>query len=517
MAKRQVVIKTAAQSSSVDTRHPLYAKYKEAWRRVKACVAGEDEVRSGKTKWLPHPDANHLESDPLNERYNAYQQRAVFMNATGRTLAGCLGIVFGKPATLSATGALKPIIDDCDGEGKPLSQMVRDALSENLQTSRCGILVDYTSAGVQTLANPGRVVFKLFNESQIINWRVANQRTTMVILHYEEAYDDPDSYEHMAVKVWDEYRIREGVCQYRRHELAPAGVAGAVAVPTPGPWVIISDRNGNPMKEIPFCWIGGENNDAEPDTPILGDIAGLNIKHYCREADIAEASHICGLPTLFITGLTQAWVDKNLKKGITLGSTQGVPLPAGADAKLVQAEERNILILAAERIEKQLAMLGAKLVERGTAARTAAQANDEAQTDNSILSLAATNVERAFMKAFEFASMFAAGAGEVVLSKKYDVATYDSQVIQTLMGAVQSGQFMLEDFVRHLQREGLVDAEVDPEQYASQLRDQMPLNSMKQQLDENGNPIPIGQIAQQQAQSAANSPKNNKPEDSEDE
>ncbi|MEX5734666.1 DUF4055 domain-containing protein [Providencia hangzhouensis] len=50
-----------------------------------------------------------------------------------------------------------------------------------------------------------------------------------------------------------------------------------------------------------------------------------------------------------------------------------------------------------------MAMLGAKLVERGTLARTATQAQDEAQTDNSVLSLCAGNVEQAFNRALGFA------------------------------------------------------------------------------------------------------------------
>lgn len=486
-----VVVQGGASVKSVDTYHPDYNKFKGAWRRVKACVAGEDEIKRGGTRWLKHPNYG-CDPELEDNRYVTYKHNAVFMNATGRTLSGCLGIVFGKPATVSATGELEVLVDDCDGQGKPLSQMIRDALSEVLQTSRAGVLVDYTATGMQTQTTSGRVIYRLFSEEEIINWRVVNQQLVLLVLKYKETIDDPDGFEYEEKTVWDEYRIKDGQCWYRRHEQQPGGVSLQPGIPLASPWVLITGPSGAPLKEIPFCWIGGENNDASPDSPILGDIASLNIKHYCREADVAEAAHICSLPTLFMIGLNQGWVDKNLKKGVTLGSTEGVPLPTGADAKLVQAEERNMTITLLERLEKQMAMLGAKLVERGTAAKTAAQANDEAQTDNSILSLAATNVERAFMKAFEYAGQFVSGGGEVVLSKKYEVAVYDSAVLQTLMGAVQSGQFMLEDFVRHLQREGLVGSEIDPEKYADELRRAAPLNSMKQPIDENGNPVPIG-------------------------
>lgn len=86
----------------------------------------------------------------------------------------------------------------------------------------------------------------------------------------------------------------------------------------------------------------------------------------------------------------------------------------------MQAEDRNLPFTVAERREKQMAMLGAKLVERITSVRTATQASDEAQTDNSILSLCVGNVEQAINRALEFAVMFAGSSeASIELNKRY--------------------------------------------------------------------------------------------------
>ncbi|MEX5734669.1 hypothetical protein [Providencia hangzhouensis] len=59
-----------------------------------------------------------------------------FLNATGRTLSGLLGIAFGKPVKISVSGGVEYLETDIDGQGQPLTQMIRDALSQNLQRGR---------------------------------------------------------------------------------------------------------------------------------------------------------------------------------------------------------------------------------------------------------------------------------------------------------------------------------------------------------------------------------------------
>jgi len=132
--------------------------------------------------------------------------------------------------------------------------------------------------------------------------------------------------------------------------------------------------------------------------------------------------------------------------------------------------------VVAERREKQMAMLGAKLVERGTSTRTATQAADEAQTDNSILSLCAGNVEDAINRALSFVEAFTGGVGVVALNKRYEVAQLDSQAITALLGAVQTGKLLLVDFIRYMQSIGIVDPTADPEQIETQLRAQTDLS-----------------------------------------
>ncbi|WP_440493461.1 DUF4055 domain-containing protein [Serratia sarumanii] len=455
-------------TQNIDYRHPAYREFLPEWELVGDCVDGERKIKKRGKKYLPHPSSDSVNDDPQDIRYKAYKQRAPFINATGRTLSGLLGIAFNKPVKITLTGRVAELEADADGEGQPLTQLIRDSVSQNLQRGRAGILTDYTASGSQTLARLGRPILRLFTAKEIINWRVTAGKTSLVVVHYVEPVDDPQNFELLLQKVWIELRLVNGLAYARRWQQSAAGMME-------GKLVELKDSDGKQLTELPWSWIGSSNNDHTPDAPPLADIANVNVKHYQAEADIAEISHLTGQPTIAVGGLDQQWADKYLSSGVKVGSTKGILLPKDGVISIVQAEDRNLPLTVAERREKQMAMLGAKLVERNTSARTATQATDEAQTDNSILSLCVGNVEQAINRALTFAVMFA-GSGEatIELNKRYEISALDSAALAVLMQMVQSGQMLLVDFIRYQQSIGLIDQSMTPEEVEDLLRNQAP-------------------------------------------
>ncbi|MDE9478714.1 DUF4055 domain-containing protein [Xenorhabdus bovienii] len=453
-------------NTNVDYKHPAYNEFLLEWNMIGDCVDGERVVKSRKEKYLPHPADKKEKDDPLNERYKRYLLRASFINATGRTLLGLLGIAFNKPVKIDIAGGVEYLEADIDGEGQPLTQMIRDSLSQVLQRGRAGLLTDFSGAGIQSEAEKGRPYIRLFTAKQIINWRVTNGKTSLVVVHYQEPKES-DDFELQMIDCWIELRLIDGEA-YSRNWYQDGNLIA-------DDWVALKDASGKPLPELPWSWIGSMNNDHTPDAPPLADIAYVNIKHYQAEADIAESAHTVGQPMVALTGLNDDWADKYFADGFTVGSRSGVLLPQNGDMKFAQPEERNIQITVAERREKQMAMLGAKLVERGTSARTATQAQNEAQTDNSILSLCAGNIEQAFNRALQFCIQFAgAGAAIIELNKTYDIAQLDSASISVLLSAVQSGEMRKVDFIRYLQSINIVPQDERPEDIEDQLRNKEP-------------------------------------------
>lgn len=468
-------------SNAVDAKHKLYDRNRETYETIDACVEGEQAVKAGGTRWLPEPNAHESSSHNADvrkaaeRRYTSYRTRARFLNATGRTLNGMLGIVFGEPVSTKLSGPLEGLSKDADGKGQPLTQVLRDITAEVLKSGRGYVLADYTGSGEVTAANKGEPRLRLFYGTQIINWRETKGRTSLVVLKYVEDVEDNDGFTNVERTVWLELRMVDGVACARQWTSLIDTATGGVNSNTVTELVPLTDLSGNALDELPGAWLGSVNNDSYPDPAPLGDIAMVNIGHYQADADVVEAARIVGQPTLVLTGLTQAWVDDNLKGGITVGATSGISLGTGMDAKILQASETNASTALKDQRAKEMAMLGAKLLERGSAAKTATQADYEAQTDNSILSLCAGNVERAVNKSLELLARMVGGSGTVELNKKYGMADIDANVLTALMAQVQGGTLSLHNLIRYQQKVGLVSPDESPEKIEDDLRSQNPL------------------------------------------
>lgn len=479
------------ENLNVDTKHKEYAKFEPEWRQIKDCVAGERAVKAKGQLYLPNPAHNPQKTDPDGRRYRAYRHRAAFLNATGRTLQALLGVAFSKAEQVALTGDLALLEDDTDGKGTPIAQVLRGAASDSLTEGRFGFLVDYTrelmidESGAyipQTVeqAALNRVVIRRYAGDQIINWREAGDTTTLVVLKEIDESDstNTDDFGANEVTVWTELRLIDGKAFMRRwyqnlnmqeaQMSVPRGMSKTGLVPIVG-------KSGVQLDTLPWAWGGAEDNNASVDEAPLADISALNIKHFCAEADLAEIAHIVGTPTLIVTGLTQAWVDKNMKDGLSLGATRGLPLPEKGSASLLQAEDRNLSIALCERREKQMAMIGASIIERGSAPKTATEAQFDAQTDNSILSLCIGNVEASFNKALRIASEFVSGEGTVTLNKRYSDAIVDSNTLTAMMSGVANGTVRLIDLIIWMQGAGLIDDQQIPEEVETDLRDALPL------------------------------------------
>jgi len=475
---------------NVDTRHPSYDTYAPEWALIRDCVDGERAIKARGELYLPFPGVNPKDTHKAAKRYKNYKHRAAFLNATGRTLDALLGVAFAKPIAVAVSGALSLLENDTDGSGQSLAQLCRNSLTQVLTRGRMGYWVDYetpmmeedgTQTAEQAAANRARV--RLIEAPEIINWRVVDGVTTLVVFKiHDQLAGSVDDFGDLPVTKWIELRMVNGVAHARvwvenlnQDETVYArGLSATQLTPLVA--------NGVSLNRLPFFWAGAKDNDATVDQAPLADIAALNIKHYCAEADVAEIAHVVCQPTLVLTGLTKTWADDHLKEGVQLGATTGIKLGINGTtpmaANILQAEERNASTLLCERRELQMAKMGAALVERGTAPKTATEAEYDAKTDNSILSLCVGNMEHSLNAALELAGQFAGGEATVEINKRYTDLTIDSQALVAMMSGVQNGTIRLIDFIKYLQGAGVVDGTEKPEDIETELRNQEPLPNM---------------------------------------
>jgi len=439
---------------------------------IRDCIAGETVVKENRTKYLPMPNAGDM--SPENKaRYQAYLTRAVFYNVTRRTLLGLKGQVFSQPPAVKLPSALDPMVADATGTGTSLDQLAEINLGHVVAYSRSGVFVDFPDTTPQGGASAEQVergevrpTMYAYSPMEIINWRVVERgaKEVLALVVLLEGYPISD----------DGFEIKNAP-QFRVLKLDAAGnyVQEIWKEPQPGKWdginvpkrgdfrlsqtIIPTGADGKPMKEIPFWFIGSQNNDTNPDNPNMYDMASINIAHYRNSADYEESCYVVGQPTPVATGLTEEWVKNVLKGTLAFGSRGGIPLPTGATADLLQAEPNTMIKEAMDTKERQMTALGAKLVEQKEVQRTATEASQDKAAENSVLTSCANNVSAAYRAALTYAAALMGASGEIeyALNIDFEIAALTPEAVRMAIEAWQKGAITFEEMRADLRRYGI--------------------------------------------------------------
>jgi hypothetical protein len=357
-------------------------------------------------RYLPQPNPDDQSLANI-ARFNSYIQRAVYYNVTSRTLEGMVGQVFLIAPVVEVPEQLKKVIKNIDGQGLDLTQLAKRGVRAVASYGRAGLFVDYpersTPASAAEIAS-GEVqpIVRFLEPWNVINWRSkkigVKTVLSMVVIREVEDDDEDEGFQITRVERYRVLKLDEDTGNYTVTMFENNGTSGDDIIPL--------DSKGAPFKEIPFMFVGAENNDFAVDKPPLFDLAVMNIAHYRNSADYEESSYQVGQPTPVATGLTEDWVKNVLKGKILLGSRAAVLLPVGADAKLLQAAPNTIPSEAMKHKEDQMVAIGAKLVMQKRVQKTATEAIVDSSSEGSVLSNVSVNVSQGLTWALQFACRF---------------------------------------------------------------------------------------------------------------
>lgn len=461
-------------TDNVTYQRPEYAAALSRWRLVRDVCRGSDVIKAAGPLYLPKPNPDD-KSKANQSRYQSYLQRAVFYNATGRTRDGLIGAVFRVVPTLTVPPALAYMAEDADGAGSSIYQQSQHVAGDVLETGRALLLVDFPTRDdgaevsvADMQAGAVQAIITAYPAESVINWRTtqvgARHLLSLVVLSETYAVEG-----EFAADYLEQYRVlrlvegRYVVQVWRRAE-------------STGPFVVVEEHiptraNGAPWTEIPACFIGAQSNDPSIDDAPLYDLAELNLGHYRNSADFEDAAYLVGQPQVWMGGLDEQWVDMLEEKGIYFGSRAILPLPQGGSAGMLQAAPNTMAAAAMQSKEQQMIALGARLVEAGSATKTATQAAADNAAEHSVLSLVASNVSEAYTKALRFAAEFMGATGECLyqLNQDFTEARLDPQTLAELVKSWQAGAITDSDLWSQLRRYGLIDAEKTDEDIREEL------------------------------------------------
>lgn len=461
---------------------PELARILDQYNLIRDCIAGETAIKGAGEKYLPMPNSEDRGAGN-KARYSAYKTRAVFYNVTRRTLYGLIGQVFMRPPEMELPDLMKKIEDDATGAGVSLVQLAKKSLGMTLAYSRSGLFVDYpdtaNGATIEQIQNGIiRPTINSYSPHEIINWRViergAEEVLSLVVLYETYCWQD-DGFEMKNSHQFRVLRLNEEgyYTQEIWREDQPTNADGQTMPKSknfkPHKTITPLGPDGKPFDKIPFMFIGSENNDSNVDNPNMYDLASVNVAHYRNSADYEESCFIVGQPTPVVTGLSQDWYEKVLDKKLNFGSRGGIPLPEGADAKLIQATENTMIKEAMELKERQMVALGAKLVEQADVQRTAFETKVEATSEGSILSSTAENVTDAYVWALEWCASFLNIPTTTILFKlntEFDLTKMTSEEQNSAIKSWQDGAISFTEMRTVLRKSGIAiedDAKVKAE------------------------------------------------------
>jgi len=340
----------------VNNKHNDYVKRVNQWSKCRDAISGSDAIKKSATKYLPKLSGQN------QDEYNAYKQRALYYNASSRTVQGLMGAIFRKPYNLEFPERFKEQLESITLDGISLESFVRDVVSQTLVTGRLGIINDVISSGSET-----RNYLALYKADSVINWReimIGSQRVVSLVVlseSYEEVADDG-----FTVDVKEQFRVLQlgrmdkdsgityiqDVYRLDKHTAKYLPVAEMHIEPT---------KSGVAITEIPFVFMNRYDLGTETDNPPLVDLVEVNISHYRTSADLEHGAHFTALPTAWVAGFSSdselrigsgtAWVseDTDAKVGFLEYTGQGL----GALQSLKKDKENLMAVLGARLLEEQ--------------------------------------------------------------------------------------------------------------------------------------------------------------------
>lgn len=441
----------------VSTPNSLYDASKSAWELVRDCVKGSEAVKAKKTKYLPKPNAD--ECTPENDsRYSAYVIRASFVNFTGHTKEGFMGMISRRESEKELSTSIEYMLENANGSGGSLDELVHRTISELLEVARQGLLTDFpqSSGGTVAQTNGLRASIKSYPAESIINWKeiVVSGETVLKWVVLQETIGKPKEGDPFVSESENQFRVLmlDDSGFYIQKIFDKDGIqVGEDIIPTK------SDKSR--WDEIPFVFAGAIDNNPIPDKSPIYDLAEINIAHYRNSADFEESSFMVGQPTPTLMGLTQSWVDDVLKGGVQLGSRTVLMGPEGASAGLIQANPNQMPVMGMEAKEKQMVKIGAKVITDSSGVETAEAAKIRFAGQNSKLGLIVKNTELAYLKSLGWADEFMGGDGEnvLVINKEFYDRTIDPQIVTAQIMAMDRNIITKKDIRDNMRKGGLID------------------------------------------------------------
>ena len=381
-------------SNGVGTTTQVYKEMMARWELVIHLMGGTLAMRVAKTKYLPQEEG---EEPTL---YDARLVRTILYGIYSRTIKSLSAIPFIDPIICTdIPEELDYLKTHATDEKLSLAELAQDILEDALNFGLGHFLVDFpvvpSGLNLKEERDLGaKPFFARISPVNLIGWKFEDGTLTEIRIYEYSTEQDTDFLE---VPV---HKIRVVTPEFHTiFTLQETKDQGGKA--TSG-WVQTEQRT-NKLGYVGLVTTYG-NKDGAPltGTPVMEELAWLNLRHYQKQSDLDNIEHVANTPVLFASGFNEDELND-----IVVGSHSLIGTTAElADLKYV--EHTGAAIAASQNsikaIEQRAAEMGAEFLAQPAGSRQTAYAKSvDTGKSLSILQAIVNNLSRSLERGYVIA------------------------------------------------------------------------------------------------------------------
>ncbi len=423
-------------------------KYGEDYKDLQIFFEGERAVKAANERFTPR-----LEGQKNNSTaYQTYKEMGILFNSLSRTRQGLKGAILRKPIDIQFPESQKPVLDDIMLNGASFDDMAREVCDLILGYGRNGILVD-----IDQNEKPYAAIYSPMSILKYPEIKRQNVGQEILLQEIIEVEDEDNAGETKQIEQRRKLEIDStGKYLVTVYQKGKGVDDGWLPIP-PTPEVQNPKYpvyKGKKLDFIPFVFFGSSSNTPEPSRPPLLDLLNILKGHWRMSVSYYYAVNFAGLPTACFSGFS-------FEDGQTIPLGPGVvhhSSDPGAKSWFLQTGGEGLASIekALDRLEKQMAIVGARLLETQ---RPGVEAEETVRLrssgDSASLADISKNIGDGLTDVLRYVGFWLGIPPKecsASLSKDFLSTRLSSQDITALLGALQAGAISTDTFIFSLQQ-----------------------------------------------------------------
>lgn len=446
----------------VNSRHPEYTTSLPSWIMCNDFVSGTKAVKDKGEKYLPRANPDDV-STSARQRYENYKARAVFYEYSGKTVNKYLGLAFKQDPMIELDKSLEGLIIDADGQGTSIYHLAQKGLKSLLVNGRFGVWVDYPKVDnpdkmsvSEQVAKNTRPKLLFYPATSIINWQ-----DNLIVLEESIQKETSDPF------------VTETITQWRVLGLDAEGYYVAIWQEVDAQYQEIeryhpTDGKGKKWQVIPFQIFGSQHNTWQTQKIPIEPLVHIEQGIYCNSADAENSRFLCGQIQPFMNvdnhisdHYTETDKYGNLKNPLRLGSETVIMLGETGSFGFAQAQPNTMATEGIKEKREIINELGYQLGQ-GYGIKTATQADNEVQAQNSEASLCVANLNEGFLNLLRWCNAYMGIDDEpkFIIRQQFNQQAVDVGVLSGLAQLVDGGKLPKSVIYNKAREYGLINGEL---------------------------------------------------------